>query len=190
MDQPTASNTSTSDNQTPSSVMANLQSEIDQLQKQTQVDESQVAQSLHPPQTEPSEEELRQLLAAEEGKALNGVGSRDKEREHQVSSSTPEKVMYQEVQTEFEPPAELEKWMEKVPNPQTVTLPKPVKDEYGDILIQATNIPRPKIILPLDEMTVNKALHQRISDSIRWLGEWCKRTILLYPGRVFFQKKN
>ncbi len=78
--------------------------------------------------------------------------------------------------------------MEPVPNAQTITLPKPVEDEYGEILLQATHIPRPNIVLPVTNDIIKKGLHHRIRDSIRWLAEWCQRTILLYPGRVFFPK--
>jgi len=102
------------------------------------------------------------------------------------STAQPETVRYQEISTELTKDVELENWMKEVPDAKTVTLPKPVADDYGQILVQASQIPKPKIILPISEPEMEIALHHKIIDSFRWLYEWAKRLILLQPGRVFY----
>jgi len=105
-------------------------------------------------------------------------------------SNTEETVRYKEIGAELTHDKELEKWIEEVPDPAKITLPKPVHDEYGQILVQASQIPKPKIILPITEPEMEKALHHKVADSFRWLYEWAKRIILLQPGRVYYNKKQ
>jgi hypothetical protein len=179
-----------------SQTVAKLQSQITQLEEKTKKQEQEeVKRFTSEQQFKPEEldKELQALIDENNSKDGNQkvIGSRDKERQEQViGSSTPERVPIKEISAEFEPPLELKEWVEEVPNPQTVTLPKPVKDEYGEILIQSTQIPRPNITLPINEEEIEKAFHHKVVDSIRWLAEWCHRNMLLYPGRVFYKKKD
>jgi len=106
------------------------------------------------------------------------------------STAQPETIKYQEISTELTKDVELEKWMKEVPDAKTVTLPKPVADDYGQILVQAAQIPKPKIVLPISEPEMEIALHHKIIDSFRWLYEWAKRLILLQPGRVFYPENK
>lgn len=108
-------------------------------------------------------------------------------RKEAIQLGSNEMVKYQEIGAELEKDQELEKWVEEIPDPKTITLPKPVKDDYGEILVQASQIPKPKIILPISEDQMEKALHYKIIDSIRWLYEWAKRVILSQPNRVYYQ---
>jgi len=119
---------------------------------------------------------------------IQPVGSMHKEAIQ--STAQPETVKYQEISTELTKDVELEKWMKEVPDAKTVTLPKPVADDYGQILVQATQIPKPKIVLPISEPEMEIALHHKIIDSFRWLYEWAKRLILLQPGRVFYPENK
>lgn len=107
-------------------------------------------------------------------------------KESLQGSSIQEKIQFQEISTELGKDAELEKWVEEVPDAKTVTLPKPVQDDYGQILVQASQIPKPNIVLPISEPEMEKALHHKVVDSFRWLYEWARRLILLQPGRVFY----
>ena len=43
-----------------------------------------------------------------------------------------------------------------------------------------------KIVLPLDRGDVERGMHAKLQDSVRWLSEWCVMMIKKYPGRVFY----
>ncbi|MGI5827685.1 MAG: hypothetical protein ACOX6V_01540 [Patescibacteria group bacterium] len=184
---------SSQDDSVSSQTVAKLQSQITQLEEKKKHEETQEVQKLTKKQkpVDTLDKELQELIASQKktDTKVQTVGSRDKERQEQTTGTTsPERVPVREVAAEFEPPLELKEWVEEIPNPQTVTLPKPVKDEYGEILIKSTQIARPNIVLPIDEEEIEKAFHHKVVDSIRWLAEWCHRNILLYPGRVFYKK--
>lgn len=88
---------------------------------------------------------------------------------------------------EFEPSEELAGWMEKVEG-EEITLPQPIRDEYGQILVRAATITKPKIVLPLTKKKVKKGLHHKVADSLRWLAEWCLRLLKMFPERVVYKK--
>jgi len=192
---PPAHPTPASDTSQTSSVLSNLQSQITQLKEQKKVQEQQETQELQSQTGGQTTGAIDPNFVSSKQDTTTPsqplAGTRDKERQEQATGSpSPERVPIREVVVEFEPPTEVGEWMKVVPNPQSVSLPKPVKDEYGEILIQSTTIPKPNITLPLDEEGLEKAFHHKIADSIRWLAEWCKRTVKLYSGRVFFPVKS
>ena len=199
MDDPTAQ---VPDNQQVAQVTQQLQNEIATLEAQTKQSEEdklhtfqqQAQQKQSATQIRPS---LQSLLSQQTSQISDGTSddatdqitqTRDKERQdEQIGTPSPERVPIREVQTDFEPSGEVAEFVKPTPNPQTITLPKPVEDEYGDLLVQATQIPKPNITLPVSEEEMEKAFHYKVVDSVRWLAEWCHRNILLYPGRVFFK---
>lgn len=115
------------------------------------------------------------------------VSSRNKEH----LSSSAETVSYQELSTEFEPSAETQE-VKASPSEDKIDLPEPVKDDFGDIILEASRVPLPNITLPItqDEMDEGLKFYQKVSNSFAWLAAWCKRHILLAPKRVFFPKKD
>jgi hypothetical protein len=202
MDQTALPNSSTSSSPQADPIKA-LQSKLNNLQNKVDFDEKKIISDLNQNQTPqnsldnfaPKIQNTPQTKSSASSTQTPGDDQTrskpNKERQEQViGSPSPERVPVKEVQAEFEAPAELEQWMEKKPDPQTITLPKPVEDDYGEILVQATQIPKPKITLPIDEEELEKGFHQKIANSIRWLAEWCRRNILLYPGRVFYKDKK
>lgn len=59
-------------------------------------------------------------------------------------------------------------------------LKNPVMDDKtGQILVQSSAPPKPKIKLPLSEGQIEEGLHHKIWESIRWLAVWCQRQIEL-----------
>jgi len=110
--------------------------------------------------------------------------SRHKERLQPTSSET---IKYQERSTEFEPDSETPDLIKKSPGAD-INLPRPVKDDFGQIILEASRIPKPNITLPMTESEIEAGLkfHQKVTSSLAWLANWCKRTILLAPKRVFF----
>lgn len=91
---------------------------------------------------------------------------------------------------EFEPPAEVKEWVEEVKTAEEITLPKPVKDEYGQILVKAARPIKPKVALPLTKPKIKKALKKKIVNSVRWLAEWCLRLVKMFPKRVSYGSSN
>lgn len=113
------------------------------------------------------------------------VSSRNKE----IASASPETVRYQEISQEFEPEPEVAEFIKPTQSAETKA-PEPIEDNFGEIILQASQVSQPNITLPMEEADLEKAFHQKVSDSIRWLAEWCKRTILITPKRVFFPEKK
>ncbi len=111
-----------------------------------------------------------------------------KEQKEILASSEFQKAKIVEIK-EPEPDKELEGWMEKLEKGEDVQLEKPVVDDYGQILIQSSAPQKPKIILPLDDKEINWGITQKITESIRWLAEWCLRLIKMWPERVKYDNK-
>jgi hypothetical protein len=195
-----------------SAVLSKLQSQVEELERQKKISEKQDLQKLKSQKQNSPTPNGKSLLGSKLGqkpivtKSLlpqQQTGADDqidtaqatapisKERQRSDShESAPETVKYQEVGAELSKDPELEKWVEEVPDPETITLPKPVEDDYGDILIQATHIPKPKIILPIREEEMEKAFHHKIADSVRWMYEWVKRIVKINPKRVYYPQKD
>lgn len=87
-------------------------------------------------------------------------------------------------QKEFTPPPEVKEWVSEIKTAEEITLPQPVKDEFGDILLEAASPIKPKLVLPLTKPKMNQGLHKKITESIRWLAEWCLRLIKMFPDRI------
>lgn len=113
-----------------------------------------------------------------------------KERERQL---TPEEIAQQQVegyiervekQTEIS--ADVANYIQ--PSGQ-VTLPKPITDDYGQVVMQSAHQEEAAITLPLTETELRNGLHHKIIDSVRWLAEQCVYLIKKYPGRVFYSKE-
>lgn len=88
---------------------------------------------------------------------------------------------------EPEPTAEVKDWMRKLEEGETIQLPQPIMDDFGQVLVQAAGQTKSKIILPLNEEELEKGLHQKAIESIRWLAEWCIRVMKMAAGRVFYK---
>jgi hypothetical protein len=199
MDSPAQTTSNAQNSNSSDQVISNLKNQLDNLQKQTQTEENKVMQNLQaakvPPQNSskpPNTQNLKSqvLPADDQTQPQKGLPRKEKQLDQLVGSSSPESIPIREHQAEFEAPAELEQYMEKKPDPKTITLPKPVEDEFGDIIVKSTVISKPNIVLPLDESEIENGLHKKVINAVRWLATWCKRNILVNPGRVFYNKKK
>jgi len=99
----------------------------------------------------------------------------------------PEKVTFSEIK-EPEPSKEVRGWVEKAEKGQSITLPTPITDDYGQILMQSSGLVKPKIILPMDYEEVEAGLKQKVVASVRWLAMWCLRLLKIGPDRVAYKK--
>lgn len=84
--------------------------------------------------------------------------------------------------------AEVKDWLTELETGEEIQLPQPVIDKGGQVLIKPTAPQQPKIVLPLDEPTYQVGFKKSVHDSIRWLVEWFKRVLLLFPERATFKK--
>lgn len=91
-------------------------------------------------------------------------------------------------QREFKPPPEVKEYV-KLVKKEEIRLPRPVKDEYGQVLIESAMPSRPKINLPLNTSGIKKGVKQKVTDSVRWLATLCLRIIKMFPERVLFPKR-
>lgn len=65
-----------------------------------------------------------------------------------------------------------------------------VVDDYTQqILLKPVETQSSKVVLPLTREGVEKGLHEKVWDSIRWLAEWCVRQIKMLAGRAEYKDK-
>jgi len=76
------------------------------------------------------------------------------------------------------------------PAPGATASPPLVYDDLGKIVMQSSQLSKPKIVLPLDENGVRRGLTAPLIDAFRWVAEWCVYVIRKYPGRVFYREKQ
>ena len=90
---------------------------------------------------------------------------------------------------EFRIPKEVGEVVREVKKEEEIKLPQPIKDEYGQILMEAARPSKPKIVLPLDDHGIKMGIKQKVSDSIKWLATLCLRIIKMFPGRTVYKKR-
>ena len=88
---------------------------------------------------------------------------------------------------EVEPKLERQGYIEKVE--KAAELKKPIIDDYTQqILLGSANPQKPQVILPLTEDEIEKGLHHKVWEAIRWLSEWCVRQIKKLHGMVAYRE--
>lgn len=86
---------------------------------------------------------------------------------------------------------EVEGWLEKVEKEDS-RLPQPVTDDQtGQAVLDDSQQQQSgfKVILPMSKDEVEKGLHHKIIDSVRWLAEWCIRMVKMFGNRVAYRRK-
>lgn len=69
-----------------------------------------------------------------------------------------------------------------------IYLAKPITDDYGQPLVSPPAPQQPQIVLPVTQTAYFYGLKQKVSDSIRWLAEWCLRLIKVFGFRAVFRE--
>lgn len=89
---------------------------------------------------------------------------------------------------ENDPPInpEVKSLVEKIE--QNVILISPVMDNFGQPLVSPASPQNPKIVLPISRNSYTLGLTKKISESIRWLAEWCFRLIKVFGERASFKE--
>ena len=87
---------------------------------------------------------------------------------------------------EAEPlPPEVEGWLQKLDAAGDIKLPEPITHD-GDILLanSEAQIVREKIVLPMNQTAVQQGLTAKVTDSARWLAEWCVKLMKSLKNEV------
>ena len=88
---------------------------------------------------------------------------------------------------EFKIPKEVSEVVKEVKKEEAIKLPQPIRDEYGQILMEAARSSKPRIVLPLDDQGMKTGIKKKVSDSIKWLATLCLRLIKMFPKRVTYK---
>jgi len=84
----------------------------------------------------------------------------------------------------------VEGWLEKLEK-EEAQLQQPVVDDKGQVVLDDAQKKKKgfKVVLPLSKDEVEKGLHHKVIDSLRWLAEWCIRMIKMFGNKVAYRKK-
>jgi len=116
-----------------------------------------------------------------------GSMAKEKEALNEVFPLGEEK--YQVVETkEKEIEKEIEPYVQKIE--KEIYLSKPITDNFGQTLVTAPSAQPTQIVLPVSQNQLLFGLKQSVSDSIRWLAEWCLRLIKILGQRAVFHKEE
>lgn len=99
--------------------------------------------------------------------------------------SEKEKVPVVERPTTPEIPPEV-KHVEAVAGAE-ISLPQPVTDDSGQVVMDNVTPQQVTITLPLTEEEMSRALHLKIIYSLRWLAEWMKRLLKIVGGKFLYK---
>jgi len=135
----------------------------------------------------PSDDQKKKSDAdVKSGQGVAGVPAGAKEKGGGVQERTPMTEYTRKV--DLEP--EVEGWLEKLEKEDS-QLQQPVTDDKGQVILDDAQKKKKdfKVVLPLSEDEVEKGLHHKLVDSIRWLAEWCTRMIKMFGNKVAYRKK-
>jgi len=95
------------------------------------------------------------------------------------------------IEVKEEPPVvdkEVEPLIKKVE--EEIYLSKPVTDDAGQVLVSAPAPQNPTIILPISKATYLVGIKQKVTESVRWLAEWCFRLIKIFGQKITFREEK
>ncbi len=144
--------------------------------------------------TNPTPDEMNPLAAAVIQQAApltppqQPVGSAHKEAApitQEVKPQQQESAPLVEVSEQEPLPAEVEGWLQKLDQEGDIKLEKPITHD-GEVLLADSDaqVVKEVIVLPLSQSSSKKYLKSQITDSARWLAEWCLRLLKSMKDRV------
>jgi len=71
-----------------------------------------------------------------------------------------------------------------------ISLPQPVTDDTGAVIVDTPAPQQVTVTLPLSEEEIEKGLAYKINFSIRWLAEWCRRLLKIMGGKFIYRFKK
>jgi hypothetical protein len=106
------------------------------------------------------------------------------QKEH-LPAQPAEKVPLVELHEQEKIPEDVEGWMEKLEQAGEIKIPEPIKKDEQVLMDNATATSvRDTVVLPLSQQGAATAAKKTVSDSARWLYEWCKRLIKMLGDRA------
>jgi len=87
---------------------------------------------------------------------------------------------------------EVEGWLEKLEKEEAQLQQPAVDDTTGQKILEDVDEEKNKfkVILPLTKDEVEKGLHHKVLNSVRWLAEWCIRMIKIFGNKVAYRRKK
>jgi hypothetical protein len=90
-------------------------------------------------------------------------------------------------QVDIEP--EVEGWLEKLEKENAQLQQPVVNQQTGQVVLDNSQLPTSfKVVLPLTKDEVEKGLHLKVVDSLRWLAEWCTRLVKMFGSKVAYRR--
>ena len=169
----------------PDAINTNRQLAQDQNQQQGQFQDQNVAdQTMGQVLANPQSQTPQQLVSQPQPVGVGG----DKEVE---PIARPESVPLVELREHHEVEPEVEGWIEHLEQDGEIKIPDAIKDENGDVVMANADdvqVIEDKLVLPMTQSSVQQNSKGKISDSARWLAEWCLRLIKMLGGKVKYKE--
>jgi hypothetical protein len=109
-------------------------------------------------------------------------------KEQLVVPMAPEKVPLVELRESEKIPEEVESWMEKLEQAGEIKIPEAIKKDEQVILDNATpTVVKDVVVLPLSQQGAVVAAKKTVTDSARWLYEWCTRLAKMLGDRAKYK---
>ncbi len=91
---------------------------------------------------------------------------------------------------EKELPPEVEGWLQKLDSEGDIKLDQPITHD-GEVLLADTEaqVVKDRLVLPLTQSGVQSNLKAKVTDSARWLAEWCVRLLKLMKDKVKYAEE-
>jgi len=116
------------------------------------------------------------------------MGSVNKEKEILNTLFAEEGEKYPVVENkEMELDEEVAPFIEKIE--KELYLTKPITDDYGQPIVTAPSAQPVQIVLPVTQSGFLFGMQQKVTESVRWLAEWCLRLIKMLGKQVVFKKE-
>lgn len=104
-------------------------------------------------------------------------------------ANLPEKTPITEYTSNVDLEPEVEGWLEKLEKEDTNLQQPVVNQQTGQIVLDDTQSQGGfKVVLPLTKDEIEKGLHHKMIDGLRWLAEWCLRLIKMFGNKVAYRK--
>ncbi len=107
-------------------------------------------------------------------------------KERKETFSEKEKIPIVE-RKEGEIPPEVRDYLTKVETATEISLPQPITDEQGEVIVDDAAPKKVVIKLPLTKEKMRRGAHHKVADSLRWLTEWCLRLVKIAHRKFVYQ---
>lgn len=105
----------------------------------------------------------------------------------EMGVSQSEKVPLVEMREEERIPEDVQAWVEKTQN-EDIELPEPIMDGKQVLVAEPSVVfKEDRIVLPLTSKSYAQSMKKKVTESARWLAEWCGRLIKVLGERATFR---